>query len=471
MAKKETKTKKRIGEVANQTTVTDRNISEFFNNEYFDYVLYALENRALPSIVDGLKVGARKILHAAFNGGCKNGKEIKNLNLVGDVYNLTLYSHGDASLHSTIFTLSQDFKDNLNPLQINGQYGSLRDTTSISAPRYLHVKLSKFAFLYQTDKDLLNYVYDEGTYLEPINYFPIIPTVLTSRTTGMAPGYSFLSFSYNPLHIIDACIDVLMTGESQRTIKPWIRGIKSHNIEWDENRDRWINYGEYEADVKHDIIYINDLPFDIEFDDYEQHLNKLQDDKFIKKWEGNSNGDKISYWIYFDKGRVSKLIEESRIENLIKKLKLLSVIPKNNLTVLDEKRKIRYFDTPEDLIKYFVNFRLSIYETRKTYLIDTLTNKLIHNDYLIKFIDLVIKGKIKVIKRPKEDVIKDLDAYELPHSVLQLPISRLTNEEREEIIRKSEDIKSEIKYIKSTTTADMYLYDLINLHDKLKTEF
>lgn len=463
--------KKRQTDQDVKVDIIKRNITDFFRDEYFDYVIYALENRALPSIVDGLKVGARKILHAAFNGGCRNGKEIKNLNLVGDVYNLTLYSHGDASLHSTIFTLSQDFKDNLNPLQINGQYGSLRDTTAMSAPRYLHVALSKFAHIYQTDKDLLQYVYDEGVYLEPVNYLPIIPTVLTSRTTGMAPGYSFLSFSYNPLQIIDACIDVLSTGTTQRIIKPWIRGIKSYNIEFDESKDRWVNFGEFDADIKRDIIYINDLPFDIEFDNYEQHLNKLQDDKYIKKWVGNSNGDKISYWLYFDRGRVEKLLDESRVETFIKKLKLQSIIPKNNLTVLDENRKIRYFDTPESLIEYFVKFRLTVYELRKTNLINVLTDKLQQNDHLINFIQLVISGKIKVMKRAKAEVIKDLDSYGIPHTVLQLPISRLTNDERDELIRKSKDIREELKYIKSTTTSDMYVYDLINLYNKLSTEF
>lgn len=57
----------------------------------------------------------------------ENGKEIKNLNLVGDVYNLTLYMHGDASLTNTIFTLAAEFRDNLNPITITGQHGSLRD--------------------------------------------------------------------------------------------------------------------------------------------------------------------------------------------------------------------------------------------------------------------------------------------------------------------------------------------------------
>ena len=97
-----------------------RNISDFLNTDYKDYTKYVIATRALPSLVDGFKVGARKVMHAAFHGGMKNGAEVKNLNLVGDIYNLTLYMHGDASLHGTIFTEAAEFSDNLNPLLITG---------------------------------------------------------------------------------------------------------------------------------------------------------------------------------------------------------------------------------------------------------------------------------------------------------------------------------------------------------------
>ena len=59
-----------------------------------------------------------------------------------------------------------------------------------------------FSAFRKVDEDLLEYVFDEGEFLEPIHYLPIIPVVLTSRNEGMAPGYKFSSFSYNPIDII-----------------------------------------------------------------------------------------------------------------------------------------------------------------------------------------------------------------------------------------------------------------------------
>lgn len=448
-----------------------RDITDFLHNEYKDYAKYVIATRAIPSLVDGFKTGARKVLWSAFNGGAKSGKEIKNLNLVGDVYNLTLYNHGDSSLHGTIFTLSQFFKDNLNPLSINGQCGSLRDEDAISAPRYLHVKLSKYAKIYKADIDLIEQVFDEGLYLEPVNFFPIIPTVLTSRAEGMAPGYKFQSFSYNPLDVIDACIDVIGSGSTSREIRPYVRGIKQSNFIKDMESGRWWNYGEYEADEKSDTVYVTDLPFNVGFSDFEKQLNKLQDQGYIKDWSNHSEDSSINYWIFFMKGRLSRELQPDRYGRFIKNLMLKSVVPDNILTVLDENQRLKIFDTSQQLIEYFVKLRLKKYTERKNRLVDIMNKKYIENSNICKFIELVNAGKIVVTNRSRNEVKKDLDKYELPYSVLQVAISRLTDEERKELLEKNEEIRKELEYIKSTPEDRMYLNDLIELHKELEDDF
>lgn len=463
--------KKNIRPIIHSESREIKEITHFLQNEYKEYAKYVIANRALPSIVDGFKTGARKIMHAALNGGMKSGKEVKNLNLVGDVYNLTLYQHGDASLHGTIFTLSQFFKDNLNPLSINGQCGTLRDTTAIAAPRYLHVRHSKFMKLYKTDSDLLEFVFDEGQYLEPVNYLPIIPTVLTARTKGMAPGYAFESFSYNPLDIIDACIDALITGKVQRQVRPYVRGIRSENFEWNRDISRWVNYGSYTTDEKADILYVTDLPYDVEFDTFEKRLNKLVDSGYIRDWSNHSEGDNINYWVFFPKTRLSRELKSDRIEKLYKQLMLKTIVPANTLCVLDENGRVRNFHDENSLIEYFVKFRLGKYTDRKERMVKVITERLEFNSALCKFIELVNNGIIKILKRKKSDIKLDLDKHKLPHEVLGIPISRLTDEEKAELLKKNEELKKELEYIKSTTTAQMYFNDLVALHIDLEPEF
>ena len=197
--------KKTIQNNTQSTKSIQRTITSFLENEYTEYTKYVLATRALPSVVDGFKTGARKVMHAAFTGSLKDKSEHKLLNLTGDTFNKTYYAHGDMSLNGNIIGLGQHFHDNLNPLHINGQSGSLRDPNAVSAPRYLYVKLNKYADLYKVDYELLDFVFDEGEYLEPTHYLPIIPVVLTNRAEGMAPGYKFSTMSYNPIDIIKAC--------------------------------------------------------------------------------------------------------------------------------------------------------------------------------------------------------------------------------------------------------------------------
>ena len=93
------------------------------------------------------------------------------------------------------------------------------------------------------------------------------------------------------------------------------------------------------------------------------------------------------------------------------------------------------------------------------------------NNNICKFIELVNNGKIIVTNRKTKDVKEDLKKYELPETVLQVQISKLTDEEKKELIAKNKEIEKELKYIKKTTIKDMYLNDLKNLRAELEKEF
>lgn len=448
-----------------------RDISDFLNKDYREYAHYVIQTRALPSLIDGFKIGARKIMHAAFHGSMKNGSEVKNLNLVGDVYNLTLYMHGDASLHGTIFTEAAEFSDNLNPLLITGQHGSLRDPKAVSAPRYLHVKLSPFAKIYRIDEDLLEYVFDEGTYLEPVNYLPIIPTVLCSRAEGMAPGYKFSCFSYNPLDVIDACIQYLQKEQIKVQIRPYVRGIDPDKFMFDEETKKWINFGTYKVDEKNDVLQITDLPYNISFDNFEKKLNSYIEADYIREWKNFSHDNILDYRIQFHKSKLAREMQADRKEKTLKKFFLNTTVPDDILYVLNEFQKVKKFENKNDLIEYFINFRLTKYQERKDKIIKVKQQKCEDIQNLCKFIELVISGKIKVSNRPQAEVKKDLDKYELPYTVLSLPISKLTKEEHDELLSKIPELQKEIKYITNTPIKEMYINDLKDLRKDLKKEF
>ncbi len=80
--------------------------------------------RSIPSVVDGLKPGQRKVLFACLKRKLHN--EIKVAQLAGYVSEQTAYHHGEASLHSTIINMAQDFpgSNNMPLLYPGGQFGT-----------------------------------------------------------------------------------------------------------------------------------------------------------------------------------------------------------------------------------------------------------------------------------------------------------------------------------------------------------
>ena len=109
--------------------------ADFVHKELILFSRADLE-RSIPSLVDGLKPGQRKILFCAFKRNLK--KDIKVAQLAGYVSEHSAYHHGEASLSSTIVGLAQDFvgSNNVNLLFPSGQFGTrLQGGKDAASPR------------------------------------------------------------------------------------------------------------------------------------------------------------------------------------------------------------------------------------------------------------------------------------------------------------------------------------------------
>ena len=89
--------------------------------------------RSIPSMVDGLKPGQRKILFCSFKRNFI--KEAKIAQFSGYVSEHSAYHHGEQSLASTIIGMAQDFvgSNNINLLLPNGQFGTRHQVTQTSS--------------------------------------------------------------------------------------------------------------------------------------------------------------------------------------------------------------------------------------------------------------------------------------------------------------------------------------------------
>uniref|UniRef100_A0A8C3BS53 DNA topoisomerase 2 n=1 Tax=Cairina moschata TaxID=8855 RepID=A0A8C3BS53_CAIMO len=115
--------------------------NDFINKEL---VLFSNSDneRSIPSLVDGLKPGQRKVLFTCFKRNDK--REVKVAQLAGSVAEMSSYHHGEASLMMTIINLAQNFvgSNNLNLLQPIGQFGTrLHGGKDSASPRYIFTML------------------------------------------------------------------------------------------------------------------------------------------------------------------------------------------------------------------------------------------------------------------------------------------------------------------------------------------
>lgn len=443
-----------------------KTITEFLSTEYKEFSLYTLENRAIPSVIDGFKPSQRKIINASLDVW-KTGSEkpLKVFQLAGLVASTQFYHHGNQSLESTIITMAQGFKNNMSLLDEIGQFGSLRSPEA-GAARYIGTKLNKnFRLLYK-DFELLEYKEEEGVEIEPRYFLPIIPTVLINGSSGIAVGFSSNVLNRNPIDIINACESVLK-GKKITDIKPHNNFFTGEYIQDVENHKKWFIRGKLQV-VNTSTVKITELPPSMTYEKYENILDGLVENKSIVSYDDNCK-DTIDYTIKFTRESLARLDEDK----LFKMLKLEET-ETEIFTTLDENGKLKIFDNSKDIIEYFVKFRLEYYIKRKEFLLNKLRHELKILANRGRFIKFILDGKLEVKGKKKDEITIDCfklglekmdDSYDY---LLRMPIWSLTQEMFDKLKDDYRSKKAEIEEIEKIEPKDMYLSDLSELKKKLK---
>lgn len=440
----------------------EKTVTEYLDQDYGNYAKYVIEHRAIPSVIDGFKPTQRKVIHIAskvWKGS--NNKPLKIFQLGGKVASDANYHHGDASLSSAIVGMAQSFKNSMPLLDEIGQFGSLRSPEA-GAPRYISTKLNEnFKLLYK-DFELLDSRYEEGIEIEPNFFLPIIPTVLLNGGSGIAVGFATNILNRNPVDLIDSCIKELSNKRYEEP-KPWYRGFTGSCNRDEINSSTWILKGTYE--VKNtSTVRISELPPSVTYEKYDKYLISKEDSREITTYDDNSKSN-IDYTLKFKRADLEKLIKSKRLDRFLKMEEKQS----ENLTMLDEHGKLKIFDNVKDIIKYFVNFRLSYYDKRKAYLIKTLNEQLVVLSNKAAFIKAIIDERLKINNVPKKTIVLWLSTANFDeidgsyNYLLSMPIHTLTKEKYEELLSQKATQEKELDIVKSTLPIDMYKKDLNDL--------
>ncbi|ELP87606.1 DNA topoisomerase, putative [Entamoeba invadens IP1] len=461
-----------------------------------ELILFSYDDceRSIPCVVDGLKPSQRKVLWTCL---IKNViRELKVSQLSGLVSEKSSYHHGEVSLQSTIVNMAQNFcgANNINLLLPSGQFGSrLQGGKDQAAARYIYTRLSTItrSLCIKEDDQVLDFLIDEDRKIEPKYYVPIIPMVLVNGAEGIGTGWSTDIPNFNPLDLVDNCKRYL-NGEELQPMKPWYRGWTG---ELKENKEGtgFMCYGRWRR-VGNNRIEIRELPMHIWTENYKVHLEKMIEAKTVKGFQEHHLINTVHF--------VIDLAVEMTDEQVWNNFKLASSIKDANMHLFNSEMKIQKYHTPLDIMREFCEVRLKTYEARKKAIIDSMEHQMLILSNKVRFIKMVIEGKLIVNNRKKNDLYKELislgfdqikDPKKLEKSkpiggveeesvikvkeeeeeeaggydyLLSMKIWTLTYERAKKLMEDCDDLKTQIDEVKTTTVKDMWLKELASFEKK-----
>jgi len=341
--------------------------TDFVNKEL---ILFSMADnmRSIPSVVDGLKPGQRKVLYTCFKRNLK--KDVKVVELAGLVSGLTAYQHGETSLQQTIVGLAQSFvgSNNLNCLEPSGNFGSrLQGGSDCASARYIYTRLSPFArrVFSSLDEPLLTYNTDDDRQIEPEMYVPVVPLVLINGADGIGTGWSSSIPNYNPEEIVKN-LKLLMENQPMEPMQPWFRGFAGAVTPMGQDRYKFSGLIKQTGDNE---VEITELPIRLWTQDFKDKLEEIiKADKipsFIKDYTDYNTHMKVHFVVQMEEKHMKMALEEG----LEEKFKLSKSVATSNLVAFDPEGRITKYATVEDIMKEFFGVRIKFYEKRKVSLI------------------------------------------------------------------------------------------------------
>ncbi|KAI9090852.1 DNA topoisomerase [Phlyctochytrium arcticum] len=466
-------------------------IEDFINREL---ILFSMADnaRSIPSAIDGLKPGQRKIIFASFKRNLK--LELKVAVLAGYVSEQSAYHHGEVSLCSTIVGLAQNFlgSNNLSLLEPKGQFGTrLQGGKDAASARYIFTTLSPLAraIFHPADDALLTYRNDDGQSIEPEWYLPILPMLLINGGEGIGTGWSTSIPNYNPRDVVKNIFRI-MDGQSPQDLHPWYRGFQG-TIE-PAGKDKYKVTGVIRK-IDETTVEITELPIKTWTQSYKEDLESwLAGTDKTPAWIQDYKEYHTDSLVHFVVTLSPEQMALAEAEGLEKKFKLTGSLATSNLVCFDQQGRIKKYESIDDILLDFYELRRSFYYKRKAYLLDQLNIELTKVDNKVRFVMEIIKGDLVVQNKKKDVLLQELkqrkyDPY-FPNKkidtttpeedddaedatarsakdygydyLLSMPIWNLTMEKVQQLVKQRDQKRFEVVELTKLTVNDIWRADL-----------
>lgn len=398
-------------QVGNDYELQRLTLSDFINTEMIKFSIDHCK-RSIPSLMDGLKEGHRKVLYVCFLR--KLQKMLKVAQLAGSVAEKSGYHHGEQNLYQTITNMANAYvgSNNIPLLMRGGQFGSrVCGGKDAANARYISTCLDRITrYIFRAEDDaLLDHIEDDGEVVEPRFYVPVLPMILVNGViVGIGTGWSSSIPCHNPLQIT-AAIRVWLANDGKVLVRnaadtdvfslfdemiPWYRGHTGQMAS--DGKGGYTSWGgmKREYGKKQQQVCVTELPVGLWTDNFKEFLEDLREEKQIAGYRNYSTPQKVNF-----------VISETN-EGLYcapDNLKLSNAVKTTNMVLIDSAGKFRKYNTVDEIIDEFCRVRLTFYTKRKDHMLRQLdrTVKLLSNKR--RFLEAVRDGDIKLFEISEVD--------------------------------------------------------------------
>ena len=205
-------------------------------------------------------------------------------------------------------------------------------------------------------------------------------------------------------------------------------------------------------------LHITELPVGTQDDAYEDHLKKLVEKGVIKDFQNFSEESAFDYRVKITRDYVDQIeFNEISADEIRKTFKLISR-ETENLTLWDTNGELKRFNSPEEIIKEFVEWRLGRYEDRRKALIKLTEEEIIWLDERIRFINFYLANTTLFKNTGKKELLQLLlkEQFTQPEKLLSMQIWALT---LDVITKLEEDLQNNLdKLTNLQNTNANYMY-------------
>ena len=187
-------------------------LKTYTQQAYLNYAMYVINDRALPSLADGLKPVQRRIIYAMSELGLKaSAKFKKSARTIGDVIG-KFHPHGDSACYEAMVLMAQPFTYRYPLIDGQGNWGSQDDPKSFAAMRYTESRLRAYVdvLLGELGQGTVDWKPNfDGTLDEPKILPARLPNILLNGGSGIAVGMATDIPPHNLREVARACIHLL----------------------------------------------------------------------------------------------------------------------------------------------------------------------------------------------------------------------------------------------------------------------